>query len=106
MTSAGFGADPQAIAAAAKAFDAQCDPIAHAAQQLDGIKGSASNTGRAYQAQGSAYHEAITSSLEKLIRRFSERTEWVSGALSQAGADYTAGDAGGAQTLSSGGQGA
>jgi hypothetical protein len=105
MSSGAFGVEPQAIATAAKAFEAQVEPIATLAQHLDQIKGSGSTTGKAYSAQGSAYHDAVTSSLEKFVRSFSEKTEWVSGALSQAGADYTAGDGSGAQTISASGRG-
>jgi uncharacterized protein YukE len=104
MTSGGFAVDPQAIATAAKAFESQADPIAQQAQKLDGIKGSASTTGRAYQAQGSAYHQAVTSSLDKVVREFSTKTEWVSGALSQAGTDYTSGDQSGQTTIAASGK--
>ena len=104
MTSGGFGVDPRAIATAAEAFDGQVEPIARQARALDAIKGSASTTGRAYSAQGSAYHDAVTSSLQKVIREFSEKSEWVSGALSQAGEDYTSGDSAGAGKLRAGGQ--
>jgi hypothetical protein len=103
MTSGGFAADPQAIATAAKAFDSQVDPIAQQAQKLDGIKGSASTTGKAYHAQGAAYHDAVTASLDKVVREFSAKAEWVSGALSQAGADYTAGDQSGTSTIAASG---
>jgi hypothetical protein len=105
MTSGGFSVDPQAIATAARAFDSQADPIAQQAQKLDGIKGSASTTGKAYQAQGSAYRDAVAASLEKVVREFSTKTEWVSGALTQAGADYTSGDQSGQSTIAASGSG-
>jgi hypothetical protein len=103
MTSGGFAVDPRAIASAATAFEGQVDPIAQQAQKLDGIKGSASTTGKAYQAQGTAYHDAVTASLDKIVREFSAKAEWVSGALSQAGADYISGDRSGQSTIASSG---
>ena len=83
----------------------QADPIAQQAQKLDGIKGSASTTGKAYQAQGTAYHDAVTASLDKIVREFSAKAEWVSGALSQAGTDYTSGDQSGQGTIAASGTG-
>jgi len=82
--SGGFGAQTPAIASTASAFDAQADPIMQQAMKLESIKGSASTTGKAYAPQGQAYHDAITQSLEKIIRSFSEKSTWVSATLSAA----------------------
>lgn len=106
MSSGSFAANSQAIATAASAFDAQADPIMQQALKLESIKGSASTTGRAYAPQGQAYHDAITQSLEKIIRTFSEKTTWVSATLSAAGTDYTGSDDSGQATIRSSGQGA
>jgi hypothetical protein len=106
MTSSGYGADPQAIGTAAKAFEAQVDPIAQQAQKLDEILGSSSTTGRDYSAQGSAYHDAVTTTLGKLVREYSAKTAWVSGALSQTQTDYTASDQSGSSGVNAAGSGA
>lgn len=106
MTSGGFDTSTQAISTAAAAFDKESAPITETAQQLSGIKGSGSNTGKAYAAQGQAYHQAITSSLTKLIDEFGTKTSWVSGALSATASDYQSGDTSGAQTIRRGGAGA
>jgi len=105
MTSGSFGAEPRALSAAAQAFDAQSDPIAQQAQRLEGIKGSAATTGKAYAAQGAAYHDAVTTTLNTVVRTFSEKTAWLSGALSQTASDYASGDESGRQQLTGGGQG-
>ena len=78
----GFGAHTPAIASTAAAFDAQADPIQQQAARLETIKGSGSTTGRAYAAQGNAYHQAVTGALEKVIRAFGEKCTWVSTNLS------------------------
>jgi hypothetical protein len=106
MSSGSFAADAQAIATAASAFDAQADPIMQQALKLESIKGSASTTGKAYAPQGQAYHDAITQSLEKIIRTFSEKSTWVSATLSATGTDYTSSDNSGQATIRSSGQGA
>lgn len=106
MSDSGFGADPQAIATAASAFEAQVDPIAQQAQKIDGIKGSSSTTGRSYSGQGSAYHDAVTTTLTKLVREYSAKTSWVSGALSQTQTDYTASDQSGSSGMNAAGSGA
>src|ERR1700733_13661061 len=92
MSIGSFAADAQAIATAASAFDAQADPIMQEALKLESIKGSASTTGKAYAPQGQAYHDAVTQSLEKIIRTFSEKSTWVSATLSATGSDYTSSD--------------
>jgi hypothetical protein len=106
MSSGSFAADAQAIATAATAFDAQADPIMQQALKLESIKGSASTTGKSYAPQGQAYHDAVTQSLEKIIRTFSEKTTWVSATLSATGTDYTSSDDSGQATLRSSGRGA
>jgi hypothetical protein len=103
MSSGSFAADTQAISTAASAFDAQADPIMQQADKLETIKGSASTTGRAYAPQGQAYHDAITQSLETIIRSFAEKSSWVSGALSANVTDYVSADDSGQATLSSSG---
>ncbi len=101
----GFGAQTPAIASTAAAFDAQADPIQQQAERLQTIKGSSSTTGRAYAAQGDAYHQAITGPLEKIIRTFGEKCTWVSTTLSDTQSSYDNADASGSAGLSSSGSG-
>lgn len=103
MTSGSYAADTQAITSAAQAFEGQADPIAQVAQKLEAIKGTASNTGRDYGAQGSSYHDAVTKTLEALVREYSQKTSWSAGVLSQAAADYTASDAAASDHISTSG---
>ena len=105
MTSGGFGAQSPALGTAASAFDSQADPIIQQAERLETIKGSASTTGRDYAAQGDAYRQAITGSLEKVIRGFGEKCIWVSTNLTDTQAGYDNADSGGAAGLKSSGSG-
>jgi hypothetical protein len=106
MTSGGqFTADTSAITTAANAFDKEVAPINQTAQKLSGIKGSSSNSGQAYASQGSAYHEAVTSTLSTLITTFGDKTEWMSGALSSTASSYTSSDTSGAQAVDTSGSG-
>lgn len=105
MTSGSYAADPQAIASTAQTFDGQVDPIARLAQNLDGIKGAAATTGRDYHAQGTSYHNAVTKTLEGLVREFSEKTAWTAGALDDASGQYTSGDTQASDAIATSGSG-
>lgn len=103
--SGSFGAQTQALAAAASAFDAQADPILAQAQRLQSVKGAAGTTGRDYSAQGDAYHQAITGPLNAVVRAFGETCIRVSDALRQSGQSYEGADSSGSGALSSAGGG-
>ncbi|HZZ95676.1 MAG TPA: hypothetical protein VFE19_01580 [Jatrophihabitantaceae bacterium] len=105
MSGGGFGAQTPAIASTASAFEAQSDPIQQEAERLESIKGSASTTGRAYAAQGDAYHQGVTGPLEKIIRSFGEKCIWVSTKLSDTQDAYDAADASGSSGLTASGSG-
>jgi hypothetical protein len=105
MSSGSFGAQTQAIATAASAFDGQADPIIQQAERLESIKGSSTTTGKAYSAQGDAYHQAVTQSLEKVIRTFGEKCLWVSTNLTDTKTGYESADSSGASSLDSAGTG-
>jgi uncharacterized protein YukE len=103
--SSSFAADPAAISACATAFDNETDPIAQVAQQLDGLKGTGATAGRDYTSAGNSYHQTVTTELGKLIREFSEKTEWMSAALSTTASDYQSTDTGNASALTTSGSG-
>jgi hypothetical protein len=103
MSSGSFGAETQAIATAASAFDAQADPIVQQAERLESIKGSSSTTGNAYSAQGDAYHQAVTHSLEAVIRTFGEKCLWVSTNLTDTLVDYEGADGSASSSLDAAG---
>lgn len=105
MSSGSFGAEIQTIATAASAFDAQSDPIIQQAERLTSIKGSSSSTGRAYAAQGNAYHQAVTGPLESIIRKFGEKCIWVSTNLTDTKTDYEAADGSASSSITSAGTG-
>ena len=94
-----FGAQTQAIAAAAGAFGAQADPILQQAERLQTVKGTAQTTGRDYAAQGDAYRQALTGQLEKIVRIFVVRCVSVSDRLNQSQQNYEGADASGAAGL-------
>ena len=92
--SGSFGAQTQALATAASAFQSQADPILQQAQRLETIKGAAQTTGRDYAAQGDAYHQAITGPLEKtIVRSFGETCLTVSSGLTANQQGYEGADA-------------
>jgi hypothetical protein len=103
MTSGSFEAQSQAIAGAASAFDAQADPIIRQAERLRAAQGTATTTGRDYSAQGSAYYQALTGPLEKIIRSFGEKCVYVSTNLQASAKDYTSADAAGSAGLQASG---
>jgi hypothetical protein len=109
MAGDSFTADTAAFSSAASAFGAAVDPINALARQLDTIKGAASTTGRDYQAQGQAYHDAIAgpdSGLAMIIGQFAHRSDETSIKLGSNGRDYESSDAANSSTLSNSGSGA
>jgi len=103
--SGSFGAQAQAIAAAAGGFGAQADPILQQAERLQTVKGTAQTTGRDYAAQGGAYRQALTGPLEKIVRSFGERCISVADRLGQNQQDYEGADATGSAGLRTAGGG-
>jgi hypothetical protein len=108
MAGDSFTADTAAFSSAASAFDAEVEPITNLARQLDTIKGSASTTGRDYQAQGQAYHDAIAgpdSGLAMIIQQFAHRCDETSTKLGSNGRAYESSDAANSATVGSSGSG-
>lgn len=101
--SGSFGAQPQALATTASAFQSQADPILQQAQRLQTITGAAATTGRDYAAEGDAYHQAITGPLNTVVRSFGETCLKVSGALTRTQQGYEGADASGTAGLRSAG---
>jgi hypothetical protein len=67
------------------------------------VQGGASTTGRDYAAQGSAYYQAVTGALEKIIRSFGEKCIYVSTNLQANQRDYESADASGSAGLGAAG---
>ncbi|HEY8301577.1 MAG TPA: hypothetical protein VIG48_06745 [Jatrophihabitans sp.] len=109
MAGDSFTADTAAFSQAASAFHAEVEPISAQGRRLTTIKGSASTTGRDYQAQGTAYHDAIAgpnSVLAMIISQFSHRCDETSIKLASNGRDYESNDASNSAALRSSGTGA
>jgi hypothetical protein len=104
--SGSFGAQTQALATAASAFQSQADPILQQAQRLETITGTGQTTGRDYSAQGDAYHQVITGPLNAVVRSFGETCLTVSSGLTANQQNYEGADASGSTALrSAGGEG-
>lgn len=108
MAGDSFTADPAAFSRAASSFRAEAEPISAQGRRLTTIKGSAATTGRDYQAQGRAYHDAIAgpdSPLAMIISQFSHRCDETAIKLAANGRDYDSRDAGTSATLREAGAG-
>lgn len=103
---AGFHADPQALSAASKSFSAQVEPINAQATSAEAVRGTAGNCGRAYSAQGSAYHAAMLTFVQTLLTPMATRTTWVADTLASCSANYARQDDDATAGLDSAGQGA
>ncbi len=101
--SGSFGAQTQALASAASAFQSQADPILQQAQRLETIKGTAQTTGRDYSADGDAYHQVITGPLNAIVRSFGETCLTVSSGLTANQHNYEGADGSGSAGLTTAG---
>ncbi len=101
--SGSFGAQTQALASTASAFQSQADPVLQQAQRLETIKGTAQTTGRDYSAEGDAYHQAITGPLNAMVRSFGETCLTVSSGLTANQRNYEGADGSGSAGLTSAG---
>ena len=102
MAGDSFTADSAALSEAASAFRAEVEPISAQGRRLSTIKGSAATSGRDYQAQGKAYHDAVAgpnSGLAMIISQFSHRCDETSIKLADNGRDYERTDAGNSAAL-------
>ena len=103
---ASFRTDPQALQAASRAFDAQVEPINALATAAERIQGGPDNAGRAYAQQGSAYHAAMLTFVQKQFTPMATKTTWVADTLASPGRHYAAQDSAAAEGLGTAGQGA
>jgi LysM repeat protein len=105
MTSS-FRTDPQALQTASKAFTGQVEPINGLATKAEQVQGGPGNTGRAYSAEGSAYHSALLTFVQTQLTPMATKTVWVGDTLSSTAQNYAAQDSAASDGLHSAGQGA
>ena len=105
MTSS-FRADPQAQQAASRAFGGQVDPIDTLATRAEQVQAGPGNCGRAYAAQGSAYHSALLAFVQNHLTPMATKTVWVADTLASTARHYGAQDATADDELRTAGRGA